>query len=45
MNALRADGCIVVATALSAVASMLLEGGTTLHSKLKVAIIHFLPLM
>ena len=45
MNALRADGCIVVATALSAVASMLLEGGTTLHSKLKVAVIHFLPLM
>ena len=37
MNAVRADGCIVIATALSAVASMLLEGGTTLHSRLKVA--------
>ena len=37
MNAVRGDGCIVIATALSAVASMLLEGGTTLHSRLKVA--------
>ena len=37
MNAVRADGCIVIPTALSAVASMLLEGGTTLHSRLKVA--------
>ena len=39
MNAVRGDGHVVVATALSAVASMLLEGGTTLHSKLKVAIL------
>ena len=39
MNAVRGDGCIVVATALSAVASMLLEGGTTLHSKLKVTLL------
>ena len=36
LNAVRADGCIGIATALSAVASQLLEGGTTLHSRLKV---------
>ena len=38
LNAVRADGHIAVATALSAVASKLLEGGTTLHSRLKVPI-------
>ena len=36
LNAVRGDGYIAVATALSAVASMLLEGGSTLHSRLKV---------
>ena len=45
MNAVRADGHIVVATALSAVASMLLEGGTTLHSKLKVVIVSSILLL
>ena len=39
MNAVRGDGSIVVATALSAVASMLFEGGTTLHSKLKITLL------
>ena len=38
LSALRGDGHIALATALSAVASMLLEGGSTLHSKLKVPI-------
>ena len=33
MNAVRGDGCIVVATALSAVASMLLEGGPNIPQK------------
>lgn len=38
LSAVRADGHIAIATALSAIASKLLEGGTTLHSKLKVPI-------
>ena len=38
LAAVRADGHIAIATALSAVASKLLTGGTTLHSKLKVPI-------
>ena len=33
LAAVRADGHIAIATALSAVASKLLTGGTTLHSK------------
>jgi hypothetical protein len=38
LSALRGDGCIALATALSAVASKLVDGGSTLHSKLKVPI-------
>ena len=38
LSAVRSDGCIALATALSAVASKLLENGSTLHSKLKVLI-------
>jgi len=38
LSAVRADGHIAIATALSAIASKLLEGGTTLHSRLKVPI-------
>ena len=42
LNALRADGHICIATAMSAVASQLLEGGSTLHSKLKVVMVNYL---
>ena len=38
LSAVRSNGDIAIATALSAVASKLLEGGSTLHSKLKVPI-------
>ena len=38
LSAVRSDGYIATATALSAVASKLLTGGSTLHSKLKVPI-------
>ena len=43
LNAVRADGYIGIATAMSAVASQLLEGGSTLHSRLKAMIVDFLP--
>ena len=38
LSYVRANGDIALATALSAVASKLMEGGSTLHSKLKVPI-------
>ena len=38
LSAVRSDGYIALGTALSAVASKLLTGGSTLHSKLKVPI-------
>jgi hypothetical protein len=38
LSALRQDGYIAIATALSAVASKLLDGGTTLHSRMKIPI-------
>ena len=38
LSYVRAKGGIALATALSAVASKLMEGGSTLHSKLKVPI-------
>ena len=38
LSAVRSDSHIAIATALSAVASKLLAGGTTLHSRLKVPI-------
>ena len=38
LSALRSDGCIALGTAISAVASKLLENGSTLHSKMKVPI-------
>ena len=38
LSAVRSDGCVALGTAISAVASKLLEKGNTLHSKLKVPI-------
>ena len=38
LSYVRANGSIALATALSAVASKLMEGGSTLHNKLKVPI-------
>ena len=38
LSAIRSDGHIALGTAISAVASKLLENGSTLHSKLKVPI-------
>ena len=38
LSAVRQDGYIAIATALSAVASKLLDGGTTLHSRMKIPI-------
>ena len=38
LSAMRQDGHIALATALSAVASKLLDGGSTLHSRMKIPI-------